>query len=148
MNSSYSPSNAKYIYTSTLKFSNSFISESSSASISNTSKDIDTKIFPKLKKKYYPFRHYDIAFRIYDANILLRYWFPKQFLRLSAIFGEMSYFIIIIAFFLSIVSRILGYNVQVYRSNIGSIYNVEHLLKASDIGLYRALLILSSGRSF
>ena len=43
------PLNAKYIYTFTLRFSDSSISEFSFTSISNTSKGIDVKTFPKLK---------------------------------------------------------------------------------------------------
>ncbi len=50
VNSLYSPSDIKYIYISTLKFSNLSISESSSFNlISDTFKGIDMKIFPKLK---------------------------------------------------------------------------------------------------
>ena len=49
MNSLYSPSNVKYVYTSALKLSDSSISESSFISMSDTSKEIDTKMFPKLK---------------------------------------------------------------------------------------------------
>ncbi len=49
INSLYSLSNAKYIYIPTLKFSDLSISKFFSTSISDISKEINIKIFPKLK---------------------------------------------------------------------------------------------------
>jgi len=49
VNSLYSPSDIKYIYIFILKFSNLFISESSSTSMSDISKEIDIKMFLKSK---------------------------------------------------------------------------------------------------
>src|SRR6266699_7286603 len=60
----------------------------------------------------------------------------------------MFYLIAIVIFLFSIVSWISNYNIQVYRLNIGPIYSIERLSKTSNVGLYKALLALSSGRSF
>ncbi len=50
INSSCFPSDTRYIYTLILKFSDLSVSKSSSASISDISKDIVINIFPKLIK--------------------------------------------------------------------------------------------------
>src|SRR6266566_1999113 len=61
---------------------------------------------------------------VYNTGVFLRYRLSRQFFWLSIIFGEISFFVVIITFLLLIAGCVSNCNVQIYRSGISSIYSI------------------------